>query len=162
MSDIEISFENDSSIQQSRDWLINPATEYGDYPDVRGYRDWVGPGPDPYGEQDPSYIAGSNNIVPHTSPVNPLIWKQHPNGESDPYLMFAPHCENCGKPVECYEGMPYWWIYALQRFLCAECEDLDYGYFLYWYRKVQSGEWTREQAEEWVKSIYDDEGPYYF
>jgi hypothetical protein len=138
MSNIEIGSENDSSVWSSEE-----------------YRD-------PYGEQDASYIAGSNNVLGHTSSMNPVRWEQTPGYEAIPYLIFAPHCENCGRPVEFFEGMPYWWIYALQRFLCAEYEDLDYGYFLSQYRKVQSGEWTEEQAEKWVQSLYDDDGPYYF
>ena len=140
MSNIEIGSENDSSVWGSEEQR------------------------DLYGEQDASYIAGSTNVLGHLSSVNPIIWKRISDSDDAmvPYLMFAPHCENCGKPVEFFEGVPYWWIYALQRFLCAECEDLDYGYFLYQYRKVQSGKWTKAQAEAFLAGLYDDDGPYSF
>jgi hypothetical protein len=97
--------------------------------------------------------------------VNPIIWKPVPGssypGELMPYLMFAPHCESCGKPVEAYEGVPVGCIYPEQRFLCSECEDLDWGYFLYARHRLLSGEWSDEQFDAFLMSLIDD-GPYYF
>jgi hypothetical protein len=95
------------------------------------------------------------------STVNPIVWKRDAESlELMPYLMFAPHCENCGKPVEAFEGVPVGCIYPHQMFLCTECEDLDRGYFLYMVHQVESGAWTEEQAEVFMMSLYDDDGPY--
>jgi hypothetical protein len=103
------------------------------------------------------------------STVNPVVLKRVPgssffddDSELMPYLMFAPHCESCGKPVEAYEGVPVGCIYPEQRFLCSECEGLDLGYFLYMVHQLESGAWTEEQAEAFVMSLYNDDGPYSF
>jgi hypothetical protein len=101
------------------------------------------------------------------STVNPVIWVHVPGSsfhpdELMPYLMFAPHCESCGKPVEAYEGVPVGLIYPLTWFLCTECRDLDHGYFLYMVHQLESGAWTEEQAEAFMMSLYSDDGPYYF
>jgi hypothetical protein len=93
--------------------------------------------------------------------VNPITWKRDAgSGELMPYLMFAPHCEFCGKPVEVWEGVPVGWIYPYDRFLCTECKDMDDGHFLHMVHQMESGAWTEEQAEAFMKSLYDDDGPY--
>ena len=95
------------------------------------------------------------------STVNPLVWKRDAESlELMPYLMFAPHCEMCGKPVEVYEGVAVGWIYPYETFLCTECKDMERGYFLYMVCQVESGVWTVEQAEAFMMSLYDDDGPY--
>src|SRR5437667_482483 len=88
------------------------------------------------------------------STVNPLVWKRVPGSsflgdglELMPYLMFAPHCENCGRPVEIFEGVPVGCIYPFQSFLCTECEAIHRGNLLSMHRQLESGAWTEEQAD---------------
>jgi hypothetical protein len=95
------------------------------------------------------------------STVNPITWKCDPESqELMPYLMFAPHCEFCGKPVEIWEGVPVGCIYPYNTFLCTECKAIDDSNFHYMVRQMESGAWTEEQAEAFMKSLYDDDGPY--
>jgi len=96
------------------------------------------------------------------STVNPVVFKRDPESlELMPYLMFVPHCETCGKPVETYEGVPVGWIYPYETFLCAFCEDMDRGHFLYMVHQIECGAWTEEQAEAFKMSLWwNDEGPY--
>jgi hypothetical protein len=93
--------------------------------------------------------------------VNPITWKCDPQSqELMPYLMFAPHCTFCGKPVEIYEGVPVGWIYPYETFLCTECEAIDDSNFHSMVRQMESGAWTEEQAEAFMNSLFDDDGPY--
>lgn len=94
------------------------------------------------------------------STVNVIVWKHDAESlELMPYLLFAPHCENCGKPVEVYEGVPVGCIYPLVTFLCTECADMDRGYFLYMVHQMESGAWTEAQAEAFMMRLRDDDGP---
>jgi hypothetical protein len=95
------------------------------------------------------------------STVNPISWKRDSESqELMPRLMFAPHCEFCGKPVEVYEGVSVGSIYPYETFLCTECKAIDDGNFHYMVGQVESGSWTEEQAEAFMKSLYNDDGPY--
>ena len=50
---------------------------------------------------------------------------------------------------------------SLVRCSCVQnVQDMDRGYFLYMVRQVESGAWTEEQAEAFMTSLYDDDGPY--
>lgn len=99
---------------------------------------------------DDGYTGINIIIVKLVSGINPGLINED-GLEAMAYLKFFPHCTQCGRPVEIYEGLSVGEIYPFDIFLCRECRDFDDSAWSFARRQEASGAWSNKEAHAFLQ-----------